>query len=61
MEEVPTTPVANREQRKTLAVDPVTYEMLSRICADQRRSKITQLRMLIEEEFDRLDLSLEDR
>ncbi len=61
MEEAVSTPVANREQRKTLAVDPVTYEMLSRICADQRRSKITQLRMLIEDEFDRLDLSMEDR
>ena len=61
MEEAVTSPVANREQRKPLAVDPVTYEMLSRICADQRRSKITQLRMLIEDEFDRLDLSMEDR
>ena len=60
MEEAVTTPGENREQRKTRAVDPGTYEMLSRICADQRRSKITQLRMLIEEEVDRLGLSLED-
>jgi uncharacterized protein YqfB (UPF0267 family) len=60
MEDAVSAPIANREQRKTLAVDPVTYEMLARVCADQRRSKITQLRMLIEDEFDRLDLSLED-
>ena len=28
--------------RKSLAVDEATYEMLSRVCAERRRSKIQQ-------------------
>ena len=40
-----TSAVAHEEEktirkRKSLAVDETTYEMLSRICAERRRSKI---------------------
>ena len=43
-------------KRKSLAVDETTYEMLSRICAERRRSKIQQLQVLIEAEFYALNL-----
>ena len=42
--------------RKSLAVDETTYEMLSRVCAERRRSKIQQLQVLIETEFYALGL-----
>jgi len=42
--------------RKSLAVDETTYEMLSRVCAERRRSKIQQLQVLIEIEFYALGL-----
>jgi len=56
-----TTAVADEEEktirkRKSLAVDETTYEMLSRICAERRRSKIQQLQVLIEAEFYALNL-----
>jgi|TARA_R100000541_G_scaffold47280_1_gene54291 hypothetical protein len=36
--------------RKSLAVDLKTYQLLSEICASERRSKIEQLKVLIERE-----------
>jgi|TARA_E500000318_G_scaffold101984_1_gene105917 hypothetical protein len=47
-------------KRKSLAVDETTYEMLSRICAERRRSKIQQLQVLIEAEFYALNLDGND-
>ena len=44
-------------QRKSLAVDQRTYYLLQEICFDQRRSKIDQLKILIEHEHDRLFLA----
>ena len=60
-----TTAVAGEEEktirkRKSLAVDETTYEMLSRICAERRRSKIQQLQVLIEAEFYALNLDRSD-
>jgi hypothetical protein len=60
-----TTAVADEEEktirkRKSLAVDETTYEMLSRICAERRRSKIQQLQVLIEAEFYALNLDRSD-
>ncbi len=46
--------------RKTLSVDEHTYKMLNQICARQRRTKINQLQVLIEEEWHRLGLDLEE-
>ena len=47
-------------KRKSLAVDETTYEMLSRICAERRRSKIQQLQVLIEAEFYALNVDGND-
>ena len=44
-------------QRKSLAVDQHTYDLLQEICHDQRRPKIDQLKILIEHEHDRLFLA----
>jgi hypothetical protein len=60
-----TSAVAHEEEktirkRKSLAVDETTYEMLSRICAERRRSKIQQLQVLIEAEFYALNLDRSD-
>jgi len=41
--------------RKSLAVDLKTYQMLQEICNIQRRSKIEQLKVLIEQEHFRLN------
>ena len=41
--------------RKSLAVDLVTYQLLSEICASERRSKIEQLKVLIEKEHARIN------
>lgn len=41
--------------RKSLAVDLKTYQMLQEICNIQRRSKIEQLKVLIEQEHLRLN------
>ena len=40
--------------RKSLAVDLKTYQLLSEICASERRSKIEQLKVLIEREHDEI-------
>lgn len=41
--------------RKSLAVDLKTYQMLQEICGMERRSKIEQLKVLIEQEHERLN------
>jgi hypothetical protein len=41
-------------ERKSLAVDPETYRLLQELCLEERRSKVAQLRMLIEREHDRV-------
>ena len=37
--------------RKSLALDVRTYNMLQKICSHQERSKIGQLKVLIEKEY----------
>ena len=44
----------NVKARKSLAVDVRTYELLQEICNMERRSKIDQLKVLIENEYTRL-------
>jgi hypothetical protein len=39
-------------KRKSLAVDQKTYDMLQEVCLHHRRSKIEQLKILIEHEMD---------
>jgi|TARA_B110000285_G_scaffold121971_1_gene137914 hypothetical protein len=41
--------------RKSLAVDLKTYELLQEICGSERRSKIEQLKVLIEREHARIN------
>tara|TARA_X000001388_G_scaffold8917_1_gene5524 strand:- start:302 stop:475 length:174 start_codon:yes stop_codon:yes gene_type:complete len=36
------------QKRKSLAVDEKTYDLLNQICFKERRSKIDQLKILIE-------------
>jgi hypothetical protein len=43
-----------RQKRKSLAVDQTTYDLLEEICVKQYRSRIDQLKVLIENEHDRL-------
>jgi hypothetical protein len=45
-----TTDKINPKIRKSLALDVLTYNMLQDICDQQRRSKIDQLKVLIERE-----------
>ena len=45
---------ANRKIRKSLALDVQTYNMLQDICNSERRSKICQLKVLIEREYEKL-------
>ena len=45
-----TTEAINPKIRKSLALDVHTYNMLQDICDQQRRSKIDQLKVLIERE-----------
>ena len=40
--------------RKSLAVDLDTYNMLQEICDSERRSKIDQLKVLIETAYEQL-------
>jgi|13_taG_2_1085334.scaffolds.fasta_scaffold05768_4 hypothetical protein len=47
--------------RKSLAVDVDTYNMLQDICNDQRRSKIDQLKILIEAAHGKINKSVADR
>ena len=44
----------NNKIRKSLAVDVATYELLQDICGKERRPKIDQLKVLIEQEHNRL-------
>ena len=43
-----------KEIRKSLAVDPATYDLLQQICQMEHRSKIDQLKVLIQKEHKRL-------
>ena len=43
-----------KEIRKSLAVDPDTYDLLQSICEMEDRSKISQLKVLIRKEHKRL-------
>ena len=43
-----------KEIRKSLAVDPATYDLLQEICTMEHRSKIDQLKVLIQKEQKRL-------
>ena len=45
-----------KEIRKTLAVDPATYDLLQQICQIEHRSKIDQLKVLIQKEHKRLSV-----
>jgi len=47
--------IDNTKTRKSLAVDVKTYELLQDICSMERRSKIDQLKVLIEKEHKRLN------
>jgi hypothetical protein len=49
-----TTEAINPKIRKSLALDVHTYNMLQDICDQERRSKIDQLKVLIEREHDAL-------
>ena len=44
----------NNKIRKSLAVDVATYELLQDICGKERRPKIAELKLLIEQEHNRL-------
>jgi len=46
--------IKNNKTRKSLAVDVSTYDLLQKICDMERRSKIDQLKVLIENEYVRL-------
>ena len=46
-----------KEIRKSLAVDPATYNLLQEICNMEHRSKIDQLKVLIQKEHNRLKTS----
>jgi len=46
--------VINDRKRKSLAVDQATYDQLAEICFKERRTKIDQLKILIENEHARL-------
>jgi|TARA_R100001510_G_scaffold44960_1_gene41545 hypothetical protein len=48
-----------KEIRKSLAVDPATYDLLAEICVMEDRSKIDQLKRLIQREHKRL-VSMQD-
>ena len=41
-------------RRKSLAVDEETYDKLNQICAHRLRSKIQQLQVLIENEYNQI-------
>ena len=45
-----------KEIRKTLAVDPATYDLLQQICQMEHKSKIDQLKVLIQKEHKRLSV-----
>jgi hypothetical protein len=41
-------------EKKSLAVDQKTYDMLQEICFEERRTRIEQLKILIEQEHKRI-------
>ena len=41
-------------QRKSLAVDQKTYDLLQEVCFEERRTRIEQLKILIEKEHKRI-------
>lgn len=41
-------------RRKSLAIDEETFDKLNRICSQRRRSKIQQLQVLIENEYNQI-------
>jgi|TARA_R100001163_G_scaffold22738_2_gene19199 hypothetical protein len=45
-----------KSERKSLAVDVETYDMLQQICNAEDRNKINTLKRLIRDEHKRLDL-----
>jgi len=47
--------VLDSKQRKSLAVDVKTYDLLQDICKTEHRSIINQLELLIEKEHKRLN------
>jgi len=47
----------NLKTRKSLALDVRTYNMLQDICNSETRTKIDQLKVLIEREHQRLNLA----
>ena len=50
--------IDDSKQRKSLAVDVKTYDLLQHICNSEHRSKIDQLKVLIEKEHKRLTTSV---
>jgi hypothetical protein len=50
--------IDDSKQRKSLAVDVKTYDLLQYICNSEHRSKIDQLKVLIEKEHKRLTTSV---
>ena len=47
--------ILSNKQRKSLAVDGKTYDLLQDICKTEHRSIINQLKLLIEKEHKRLN------
>ena len=50
METIKNASVSERQKRKSLAVDQATYDLLEDICLYEYRSRIDQLKVLIENE-----------
>jgi hypothetical protein len=48
------TEAQSARQRKSLAVDQKTYDLLQEICFEERRTRIEQLKILIEQEHKRI-------
>jgi hypothetical protein len=46
--------ILDQPKRKSLAVDQKTYDMLEKICFEHRRTRIEQLKILIEREYKEL-------
>lgn len=46
--------IKKKVQRKSLAVDEDTYNLLNEICGVERRTKNAELKILIEAEHDRI-------
>jgi|TARA_R100000951_G_C2502576_1_gene137844 hypothetical protein len=48
------TTIEPSRQRKSLAVDQKTYDLLQEICFEERRTRIEQLKILIENEHAKI-------